>query len=138
MNWLIIRVWWIHSHFIDVRQVSATALHCPGSLCREGLMLTDSFGAYQTLGIKWKKKSRDSNTRCMLNGDTHKWHGAITSVWRGEGQAMVSLDHNRIEFQATHWRQRTGKEGLFLGSWVSTSKQFEGLCDIVNKKYKTF
>lgn len=65
-------------------------------------MLTDIFGAYQTMVFKRKQKSWDSHTRFMLNGDTHKWHGVITSVCRGEGQAMVSSDHNRIELQVAH------------------------------------
>lgn len=32
----------------------------------------------------------------MLHDYTHTWHRALTSLWSGEGQAMASLDHNRI------------------------------------------
>lgn len=98
----------------------------------------------------WKEKSCDSNIRCMLNVDILKWHHVITSVWRGEGQAMASLDHSRmlpngvscntLETKATQRQTvaQTEKEDFFWGSWISTSKQFEGFCDLVNKKYKTY
>ena len=68
----------------------------------QGLMLTDLFGAYQTMVFKCKQKSIGFSYQVHAYGDTPKWHGVITSVCRGEGQAMVSLDHNRIELQVAH------------------------------------
>ena len=68
----------------------------------QGLMLTDLFGAYQTMVFKCKQKSIGFSYQVHAYGDTPKWHGVITSVCRGEGQAMFSLDHNRIELQVAH------------------------------------